>query len=291
MSYNADGIREIAMINKKRLKQKYFKVPSGGEVYKFKISGIGSRFIKIEKFFYYSDIIKAVTGGNDRSFEFAIEQIIVDPTKNKKPVLEDHNELRERALANKANLKNYYINVFVGKKEYGFKIAGIGYKSVKIELYLGYDEIVKELSSGNDISLEFILLEIMMGNEVDYSKFNQLYDEEDLIFNEEEDNDDESDEKDSVEEINVENIKKLSTDEFDELFSNLKGWNKLVFDAIDDILSETFTLELLLSQNRIISYKTRGEDLESKVLDNLNQLIDLGLVSKLNKNTYIKLWE
>ena len=290
MSYNADGIREIAMINKKRLKQKYFKVPSGGEEYKFKISGIGSRFIKIDKFFYYSDIIKAVNKGNDRSFEFAIEQIIVDPTKNKKPVLEDYNELRERALANKKNLKNYYINVFIGKKEYGFKIAGIGYKSVKIELYMGYDEIVKELSSGNDISLEFILLEIMMGNEVDYSKFNQLYDEEDLIFNEDEEIPDESDEEDSVEEINVENIKKLSDEEFDELFSKLKGWNKLVFDAIEDILSETFTFELLLSQKRILSYQTRGEDLENKVLDNLNQLIDLGLVSKINKNTYAKLW-
>ena len=145
MSYNAEGIREIAMINKRSLKQKFFIVPSGGEEYKFKISGIGSRFIKMEKFFYYSDIIKAVTGGNDRSFEYAIEQIIVDPSKNKKPVLEDYNELRERALANKINLKNHYINVFVGKKEYGFKIAGIGYKSIKIELYVGYDEIVKEL--------------------------------------------------------------------------------------------------------------------------------------------------
>ena len=290
MSYNAEGIREIAMINKRSLKQKFFIVPSGGEEYKFKISGSGSRFIKIEKFFYYSDIIKAVTGGNDRSFEYAIEQIIVDPSKNKKPVLEDYNELRERALANKINLKNHYINVFVGKKEYGFKIAGIGYKSIKIELYVGYDEIVKELSSGNDISLEFILLEIMMGNEVDYSKFNQLYDEDDLIFNEEDDMD-ESDDEESTEEINLKDIEKLSDEEFDELFYNLKGWNKLVFDAIEDTLSETFTLELLISQKRILSYKSRGDDLEDKVLDNLNQLIDLGLVSKINENTYAKLWE
>ncbi|WP_292888753.1 hypothetical protein [Methanobrevibacter sp. UBA212] len=290
MSYNAEGIRQIAMINKRSLKQKFFIVPSGGEEYKFKISGIGSRFIKIEKFFYYSDIINAVTGGNDRSFEYAIEQIIVDPSKNKKPVLEDYNELRERALANKLNLKKYYINVFIGKKEYGFKIAGIGNKSVKIELYVGYDEIVKELSSGNDISLEFILLEIMMGNEVDYSKFNQLYDEDDLIFNEDEDLLDDSVDEESTEEINIDNIEKLSDEEFDELFSNLKGWNKLVFDAIEDTLSETFTLDLLLSQKRILSYKSRGDDLEEKVLDNLNQLIDLGLVSKINKNTYVKLW-
>ena len=130
----------------------------------------------------------------------------------------------------------------------------------------------------------------MMGNEVDYSKFNQLYDEDDLIFNEEDDMD-ESDDEESTEEINLKDIEKLSDEEFDELFYNLKGWNKLVFDAIEDTLSETFTLELLISQKRILSYKSRGDDLEDKVLDNLNQLIDLGLVSKINENTYAKLWE
>ena len=129
-----------------------------------------------------------------------------------------------------------------------------------------------------------------MGNEVDYSKFNQLYDEDDLIFNEEDDMD-ESDDEESTEEINLKDIEKLSDEEFDELFYNLKGWNKLVFDAIEDTLSETFTLELLISQKRILSYKSRGDDLEDKVLDNLNQLIDLGLVSKINENTYAKLWE
>ena len=94
-----------------------------------------------------------------------------------------------------------------------------------------------------------------------------------------------------IEEINLKDIEKLSDEEFDELFYNLKGWNKLVFDAIEDTLSETFTLELLISQKRILSYKSRGDDLEDKVLDNLNQLIDLGLVSKINENTYAKLWE
>ena len=287
MSYNADGVRDIAMFNKQKLKQKYFRIPSAGEEYKFKISGIGNRFIKIEKYFYYSEIIETVSKGKEFGFEFEIEQVIVDPKKQKKPVIESAFELKERALANKLNLKKQYINVFIGKKEYGFKIAGVGNKSIKIELYVGYDEIVKELSSGNDISLEFILLEILMGNDVDYSKFNQLYDENDLIFN---DVEDESIVYETVEEIDISSIEKLSIDEFEEKFSNVKGWQRLVFDAIEDLFEDAFTIDDLLKQNRIMSYQTRGEDIENKVFHNLKFLIDLGLVLKFNKTTYIKLW-
>lgn len=288
MDYNADGLRQIAMINKNKLKQKYFKIPiaGAGVDYKFKVSGVGARFIKMEKYFYYSEIINAVSKGNELGFEFAIEQIIVDPSKKIKPVLDSSSELKERALANKSNLKNQYVNIFIGKKEYGFRIAGIGAKSVKIEIFIGYDDIVKELSSGNDISLEYILFELMMENEVDYSKFYQFFDEEELIY----ENDDEDNENVPIDEIDISNIKKLSDDEFDEKFSKLRGWQKLVFDSIDDMIDDVFTLEVLVSQRRILSYQSRDENIEIKVLDNLNQLIDIGLVSKINENTYIKLW-
>ncbi len=286
MDYNADGVRQIAMINKNKLKQKYLKIPIAGAGidYKFKISGVGARFIKIEKFFYYSDIIKSVSQGNKLGFEYAIEQIIVDPSKKIEPVLDNYSELRERALANKLNLKNQYINIFIGKKEYGFRIAGIGAKSIKIEMFIGYDEIVKELSSGNDISLEYILLQLMMGNEVDYSKFYQFFDEDELIFEED------GEEEIEVEEKDITNLEKLSEEEFNDKFDKVKGWQKLIFDSIEDILSDVFTLDELLSQNRILSYKTNDGEFENMVLDNLNQLIDIGLVSKVNKNSYVKLW-
>ena len=285
MDYNADGVRQIAMINKNKLKQKYLKIPIAGAGidYKFKISGVGARFIKIEKFFYYSDIIKSVSQGNKLGFEYAIEQIIVDPSKKIEPVLDNYSELRERALANKLNLKNQYINIFIGKKEYGFRIAGIGAKSIKIEMFIGYDEIVKELSSGNDISLEYILLQLMMGNEVDYSKFYQFFDEDELIFEED------GEEEIEVEEKDITNLEKLSEEEFNDKFDKVKGWQKLIFDSIEDILSDVFTLDELLSQNRILSYKTNDGEFENMVLDNLNQLIDIGLVSKVNKNSYVKL--
>ena len=291
MSYKGEEVKNLALLNKKKLINKFFKVPSGGEEYKFKISGIGSRFIKVEKFFYYNEIIKKVSDGNEHSLEFAIEQIIIDPNKKKKPVLESKDELRERALANKSNLKQQYIDAFIGKKEYEFRIAGIGFKSIKLELYIGYDEIASEISLDNPINLEFILFEKLMGNDVDYSKFNQLYDEEDLIFIEDHNVEEDTKNEEVIEdEINIDDIKKLSADEFDEKIVNVRGWLKLVFDSIDDFLDDTFTMESLLKQKRIVSYQTSGEGIEEKVLDYLNQLMELGLVAKINKTTYIRLW-
>ena len=291
MSYKGEEVKNLALLNKKKLINKFFKVPSGGKEYKSKISGIGSRFIKVEKFFYYNEIIKKVSDGNEHSLEFAIEQIIIDPNKKKKPVLESKDELRERALANKSNLKQQYIDAFIGKKEYEFRIAGIGFKSIKLELYIGYDEIASEISLDNPINLEFILFEKLMGNDVDYSKFNQLYDEEDLIFIEDHNVEEDTKNEEVIEdEINIDDIKKLSADEFDEKIVNVRGWLKLVFDSIDDFLDDTFTMESLLKQKRIVSYQTSGEGIEEKVLDYLNQLMELGLVAKINKTTYIRLW-
>lgn len=60
MSFNAMGVQELANINKRKLKNKYFVIPVNGEKYKFKISGIGRMTIKLEKFFYYSEIVNAV---------------------------------------------------------------------------------------------------------------------------------------------------------------------------------------------------------------------------------------
>ena len=96
--------------------------------------------------------------------------------------------------------------------------------------------------------------------------------------------------EDVVEKVDVTEFNKISDDEFDDIIVNVKGWQKLVFDTIDDIIEDRFTLDLLLKQNRILSYQTRDEDLKDKVLENLNQLIELGLIAQVNKTTYYKLW-
>ena len=287
MSYNREEIKNLALLNKRKLRNKFFKVPSDGEEYKFKISGIGASFIKIEKFFYYKDIAKKVSDGNTHCLEYSIGKIISDPFKKKKSILKSEEQLRESALANKSTLKRQYIDAFIGENDYEFKISGIGNKSVKVELYIGYDEIADELSMGNDVTLEFILYELLLGNEVNYSKFNRE-DTERLTKNDRKVK--KTPNEEIIEEIDIDDIKKLSDDEFEEIIVNVKGWQKLVFDSIDDILDDTFTLDLLLKQNRILSYQSSGENLEDKVLDNLNPLIKLGLVAKINKTTYVKLW-
>lgn len=284
MAYNANGVRELATINKKMLKNKFFMVPINGEEYKFKISGLGKFAIMIEKYFYYNDIVKYISKGKTEGFEYLIGRVVVDPKNQTKiPHFEGIFELRERALANKANLKSKYITMVIGSKGYEFRISGIGYKSIKLTTFVGYEDIVKELTSGNYNTLEFILMELLMGNEVDYEKFNETP----VIVKV---NDDEEKDEEEDLEIDLDTIEKLSQEEFDNALSEVNGWSKLVFDAIDDILDDIFTFESLLNQDRILSYQTRGETLDEDVLESLDKLIELGLVSKLNKVYYAKLW-
>ncbi len=278
MSYNAESLKEVAMYNKRDLKNKFFVISIKGVDYKFKVSGIGNRSIKIEKFFYYSEIIKSVAIGNTDGFEYEIKELIEESDS-----IGTANELREKALANKVNLKNEFIDIFIAKKFYEFRIAGIGFKSIKIEMYMGYDEIIKGLSSGNPERLEFILMELIIGEKLDFTEYetdaNSTSKSKKTSKNE-----------DVVEKVDVTEFNKISDDEFDDIIVNVKGWQKLVFDTIDDIIEDRFTLDLLLKQNRILSYQTRDEDLKDKVLENLNQLIELGLIAQVNKTTYYKLW-
>ena len=91
-------------------------------------------------------------------------------------------------------------------------------------------------------------------------------------------------------EVDHDSIVKLSKIDFDETISKVNGWSKLVFDAIDDMWDDIFTFDDLLNQDRILSYQVKGESLDDDVLNNLDVLVNLGLVSKLNKKYYAKLW-
>ena len=281
MPYNADGLKQVAMLNKKILRNKFFDISINGVDYKFKVSGVGNRSIKIEKFFYYSEIIGAVNKGNTKGFENEIKQIIEGSSS-----IGTANELRDKALANKVKLKNEFLDILIGGKFYEFRIAGIGFKSVKIEMYMYYDEIIKGLSSSNNKRLEFTFVELITGEKIDFieEEFNA---ESDIDSTSKSDS---KEDEEFFEEVDINDLVKLSDDEFDEIIINVKGWNKLVFDSIEDILEDQFTLDELLNQNRILSYQTRSEDLKVKVLENLNYLIDLGLISQINKSTYYKLW-
>lgn len=72
-------------------------------------------------------------------------------------MIDNAEDLKEKALENKVGLKKQYINIPIGDEEYGFKISGIGAKSVKLEKYVKYDEIFEAIDAGNDNGLEAII--------------------------------------------------------------------------------------------------------------------------------------
>lgn len=73
---NSDDLKEKAMANKMGLRKKFVKIPIGTEEYDFRISGIGAKAVKLEKYVKYDEIIEAVTNGNDEGLESLIKVII-----------------------------------------------------------------------------------------------------------------------------------------------------------------------------------------------------------------------
>ena len=266
MDYKADEFRNVALLNKPDLRKKTVIIPISDNNYQFKISGIGQKAIKLEKYFYYSEIIDAVQEGIDDGLEFLIEQVIIDPKKEKRPNLDSSSELKLRANANKQALKRMTVEEFVGTKKYEFRIAGIGGRSIKLEIYVGYEDIAKELNNGNTINLEFILKEVLVGNKVDYTIFEDI-DIEDYQYD---------DEDDDVED--------------DEILEDIPVKIELIFFFFFDIDSDVFTVEDVLEQDRIKAYAVQGKSFEPIIIKNIDELIDLGIIAKGNNNDYHKLW-
>ena len=48
-------------------------------------------------------------------------------------MIDNPEDLKEKALANKPGLRKQYVNIPVGDEEYGFRISGIGAKAIKLE--------------------------------------------------------------------------------------------------------------------------------------------------------------
>ena len=72
-------------------------------------------------------------------------------------MIDNAESLKEKALENKTELKKQFINITIGDEEYGFRISGIGAKSIKLEKYVKYDEIFEAIESGNETGLEYIV--------------------------------------------------------------------------------------------------------------------------------------
>ena len=76
-------------------------------------------------------------------------------------MIDNADDLREKANEFKTGLKKQYVNIPIGDEEYGFRISGIGAKSVKIEKYVKYDEIFEAIEAGNENGLESLIKQLI----------------------------------------------------------------------------------------------------------------------------------
>ncbi|MBR2558178.1 MAG: hypothetical protein IKE95_07425 [Methanobrevibacter sp.] len=76
-------------------------------------------------------------------------------------MIDNADDLRDKANEFKPGLKKKYVNIQIGDEEYGFRISGIGAKSVKLEKYVKYDDIFEAIESGNDNGLEAMIKQII----------------------------------------------------------------------------------------------------------------------------------
>ena len=76
-------------------------------------------------------------------------------------MIDNAEDLKEKALEFKDGLKRQYVNIPIGDEEYGFRISGIGAKSIKLEKFVKYDEIFEAIDAGNDAGLESLIKQII----------------------------------------------------------------------------------------------------------------------------------
>lgn len=70
-------------------------------------------------------------------------------------------ELREKAMENKPELKRERIKIPIGDDEYEFNIAGVGEKSIILRKFVKYDDIMDAIEAGNNTGLEKIVLDFI----------------------------------------------------------------------------------------------------------------------------------
>ncbi|WP_292888754.1 hypothetical protein [Methanobrevibacter sp. UBA212] len=73
-----------------------------------------------------------------------------------------------------------------------------------------------------------------------------------------------------------------------EIVKDLKGWEKLVFNAVNQIEGNVFSLDDLKNLDIFKAYQFEDESLESIIVENLNELSELNLIEILGSNYYKK---
>lgn len=144
---------------------------------------------------------------------------------------------------------------------------------------------VRYLNSCTKITNLLLNLE---NNDLNYFNcFNHLTFADILRISEVSKMDDESD--DDSEDMDFEDY--IDIDDFEDVVQfvdQLKGWEKLIYDAIYDLDSILFSLDDLKELDRLKVYQFEDQSLDNLILENINQLVDYGLISDLNNGFYKK---
>ncbi len=75
---SVDDFKNKAVDNKNDIKRESLNIVIGEDEQVFRISGIGEKAIKIEKYIRYEDIMKAVEEGKDDGLEAALMKVVED---------------------------------------------------------------------------------------------------------------------------------------------------------------------------------------------------------------------
>lgn len=273
------NLSKEALNNKNNILNQFFVIIVANKEYEFKIDNITNKEIFIQKKFYFEEL---TSEDSKNSFEVYIQNLITDSGD----FIYNSSELKQRSIINKDNLMRKMFAIPIGDKKHGFRIISITSRYIKIENVLKF-ELIEKIYSKGIISLEYILHEYILGNDIDYSLFKEEVSSDSIedLITERVDSNESSDDL-----IDVGDIDKLSDDEVDLKLMDIKGWPKLVFDSIDDYDEDVFTLEILEKEEIYDKFRFEGESLIPTIEKNLHPLVDLGLVKKFDDKYFVKLW-
>ena len=82
-------------------------------------------------------------------------------------MIDNIDDLREKAVNNKNELKRKFVKATIDETEYNLRITGIGEKSIKIETFIKYEDIMDAIDAGKEEGIEYALKQFIEDYEED----------------------------------------------------------------------------------------------------------------------------
>lgn len=76
-------------------------------------------------------------------------------------MIDNVEELKNKAVDHKQEIKREGLNITIGDSEENFRISGIGEKTVKIEKFIKYEDMIEAAGLGRDESLEVSIKKVI----------------------------------------------------------------------------------------------------------------------------------